>query len=332
MRFRLVNRLQAVTLVAEGAPGGTPFLVDGVERSASTGFPSAPFQTHTLEAPGGVPIEAGVRAGFEGWTDSPARSRTVTTGLADTTYTARFGRREVEVAVTHTGAPLGVIPGTIELEGGTDDGWAPEGAQVTIRATPRVGFRFVEWAGALAGSPNPVSLSLDSPLQAEARYDQTFAVDAPAVVDLEAARAVDLEFQVVHAVPPSTWALQGGELPFGLEFFGGRLQGTPLDTGTFTLTVRAVDATGLAASGTVEIRVGPPVLGVDALVGPFVLSGAAPNAAQLQYLDRAGNRNGIYDLGDLRAFVLDNPGLPMSAQDRGVLTGVIPLAPSVGGR
>lgn len=331
MSFRLVNRRQTVTLGAEGVNGAATFLLDGIPVGAPHSFPSAPFQAHSVEAVAGAPLEPGIRAGFEGWLDGGPRLRTLTTGLVDTTHIARFGRREVEVSVTQTGAPLGVIPGTVEVEGATPDGWVPEGASVTLRATPRTGFSFAAWAGGLAGQPNPATVTVAAPLQAEARYDMIYAVDAPATLELEAARPVDLEFQVANASQPVSWSVVSAQLPMGLEFFGGWLRGTPLDSGGFSLTVRAVDSSGLSATAEVQIGVTPPVIGIEALVGPFLLTGAAPSSPQVQYLDRAGNRNGVYDLGDLRAFVLANPGLPMSAQDRGVLRGVVPLPPASGG-
>jgi M6 family metalloprotease-like protein len=328
MQFRLLNRLQAVTLGAEGATGGTTFLLDGSPVGAPHTFASAPFQAHAVEAVAGALLEPGVRAGFEGWLDGAPRARTLTTGLRDTTHLARFGRRELEVVVTQSGGPLGVIPGTVDIEGATPDGWVPEGATATFQATPRTGFSFASWAGGLAGLPNPTTVTVGAPLQVEARYDMTYAVEAPSAVELEAARPVELEFQVANATHPVAWYVVSAELPLGLEFFGGWLRGAPLDAGTFPLTVRAVDATGLSANADVEIRVTPPLIEVEALVGPFLLTAAAPSATQLQYLDRAGNRNGVYDLGDLRAFVLANPGLPMSARDRGVLRGVVPLPPA----
>ena len=92
-----------------------------------------------------------------------------------------------------------------------------------------------------------------------------------------------------------------------------------------------MDSSGLAAEATVEVRVTPPQVAIEVLTGPFLLTGGAPTGPQLAYLDWGGNRNGIYDLGDLRAFVLANPGLPMSAGDRGLLQAVAPAGRSGGG-
>jgi hypothetical protein len=105
-----------------------------------------------------------------------------------------------------------------------------------------------------------------------------------------------------------------------------------METGSFPLTLRASDASGLAATATVTLTVTPPVVGIDNLVGPFLLTQRTPTEDQLQFLDRAGNRNGFYDLGDLRAFLLANPGLPMTSADRGLVREILNIpAPGRGG-
>lgn len=331
MRFRLLNRFQTVTLQAEGGGSGPAFEVDGLPVTAPHAFSSAPFQQHAVTALAGASLGPGVRAGFDAWLDGAPRSRTVTTGIQDATYTARFGRTEMQVAVTQTGGPPAVAPGTIHVEGGTPDGWAAEGSTVTVSAVPRTGFRFLEWAGDLAGRPNPTLLTVTAPVQAEARYEVTFAPMAPAELTLEAARRVDIQLQVANATLPVTWTLQSGRLPTGLQLVGGWFRGEPLDGGVFPLTLRVVDAVGLSATTPVTLSVTPPIIPVEDLVGPFLLTGRAPTPAQRQYLDRAGNDNGSYDLGDLRAFLLAHPGLPMTLQDRGVLSGVLRLPDLPGG-
>ena len=75
------------------------------------------------------------------------------------------------------------------------------------------------------------------------------------------------------------------------------------------------------------IEVSEPVIGAAALTGPFFGSNAPLNEVQLDFLDRTGNKNGLYDLGDFRAFLIRNPALPMSAELRGMVRTLIQMGP-----
>jgi M6 family metalloprotease-like protein len=328
LEFRLLTRFQSISLEVDGGAPGTSFIVDGQTVTAPLTLRSAPFQQRTVEALAGAPIAPGVRAGFEAWSDGGERVRTLSAALTDTVFTARFGRREVQVSVAQVGGQAGIAPGEVQISGASSDGWVPEGAQVTFEARPVTGFRFREWAGALAGEPNPVVRTVSAPLSLEARYDQVFGVATPTTLTVEAARQTQVALVADRANDPVTWSLTAGDLPEGLELIGQVLRGSPLVSGTFPFTLEATDALGLRATAAVTLTVTPPVIGVDNLAGPFLLTQRSPTGDQLLYLDRTGNGNGFYDLGDLRAFVLANPGLPMTSADRGVLQGVISLPPS----
>lgn len=332
LEFRLLTRFQSITLDVDGGASGTSFVVDGQTVTAPYTLRSAPFQQRPVEALAGHPIAPGIRAGFEAWSDGGERVRTLAAALADTVFTARFGRREVQVSVGQVGGQEGIAPGVVQISGATSDGWVPEGLEVTFEARPVTGFRFREWAGALAGEPNPVVRTVVAPLSLEARYDQVFGVATPNILTVEAARETQVVLVAADANPPVTWAVVEGQLPDGLELIGDALRGSPLVSGTFPFTLQATDALGLRADSEVSLSVTPPVVGVDNLTGPFLLTQRSPSEAQLLYLDRSGNGNGFYDLGDLRAFLLSNPGLPMTSADRGLLQGIISLpAPGRGG-
>jgi M6 family metalloprotease-like protein len=64
------------------------------------------------------------------------------------------------------------------------------------------------------------------------------------------------------------------------------------------------------AGGVARVRVStPPVVGTSALVGPLLGTPAdPPSADERAALDLFGNRNGGYDLGDLRAYMRIRPG------------------------
>jgi hypothetical protein len=93
----------------------------------------------------------------------------------------------------------------------------------------------------------------------------------------------------------------------------GRLSGASIDLGDFPVTLRAVDALGLPATGPVTLSVGEPTIPVAQLASPFLLSGPPLSGVQLDFLNRQGNGVAGYDIGDFRAWVLAHPTLPMSA-------------------
>ncbi|HEX5872985.1 MAG TPA: hypothetical protein VFY65_21280, partial [Longimicrobium sp.] len=64
------------------------------------------------------------------------------------------------------------------------------------------------------------------------------------------------------------------------------------------------------ADGVARVRVTtPPVVGTGALLSPVLgTPGLPPSADELAALDLFGNRNGRYDMGDLRAYMRIRPG------------------------
>jgi hypothetical protein len=63
---------------------------------------------------------------------------------------------------------------------------------------------------------------------------------------------------------------------------------------------------------------------MDALVGLFLLGDVAPTELQRVFQDGVGNRNGVYDLGDLRSFLLANPAIPSTEEQRAMVRTLLP--------
>lgn len=104
---------------------------------------------------------------------------------------------------------------------------------------------------------------------------------------------------------PLTWSIANGAPPRGLTLSSaGVLQGTPGDTGTFEFTVRATSGVrSWFAPGTIRVA---PLISVDVSITQVVaalLGGPALSPAQVEYFDQLGNKNGILDVGDLRAYL-----------------------------
>ncbi|MEQ9399588.1 MAG: M6 family metalloprotease domain-containing protein [Longimicrobiales bacterium] len=330
--FRLRNRFSRVMLRTDGAEGGADlFRIDGTGRpGGEVSFESAPFQKHTIEAAAGVPLAPGVRTGFLGWTGQPelARSLNLTTPMEDVTLEARYGGRQVRLGMEVTGGAHGVAPGSFSTVPSSSDLWFPEGSDVTIQARPVTGFDFLGWSGVLAGEPNPASVVMSEPRDAGAAFDLIY--NAPdASVQVQAATPQEVRLEALHANLPVTWEPVDGVLPQGLLLQpGGLLTGSPMETGTFQVTLQARDALGLVDRATITVEVTEPVLAASLLAAPFLLVGETLTLEQRVYLDREGNGNGQYDLGDLRAWVLRHPDLPLSAAVRALVS--VSASPAAG--
>jgi hypothetical protein len=99
------------------------------------------------------------------------------------------------------------------------------------------------------------------------------------------------------------WTVVHGALPPGvtLSETTGELAGQTQEAGSYTFSVRgrSGDRYGYARF---TISVAPLTFSVEDAVNAL-LGGPALSPANAQFLDQQGNRNGIYDVGDLRAFL-----------------------------
>ncbi len=340
MDFRALTRYQALTLRTLGSPsGGGLVSVDGIPPESSEWvLNSAPFQQHTIEAASGEEVEEGIRVAFQGWTDGAPRIREHTTQLEDASFTATYGGLEFFLDVTPTSPAPGIVPGYIDFSGGDGMGWVPEGESVTVTASPRTGFEFLEWSGAFHGLSNPAPFTPTGPAQSEAVFGVTFTAESnPSTVELAAGIQHSLTLSVENANLPVNWSVASGTFPPSMNLNPtGSIQGTPLVRGDFPMTLRAVDAIGLQAFLPLNLVVDDPEIPVDALASAFLLTGPFLNANTRIYLDNEGNNNNAYDLGDFRAYVLRNPDLPSFGQLETLVEILVPMGdmknpPSGGG-
>jgi M6 family metalloprotease-like protein len=134
---------------------------------------------------------------------------------------------------------------------------------------------------------------------------------APAVVADPAGAALFSPYagavRVAGGALPYTWSVSGA-LPAGLQATPGAesvaISGTPLAMGSWPLQVRVTDALGTTATGVATLTVGEPLFAVERLVQPFLATTAPPlTDPERAWLDDAGNRNGRYDVGDLRKWL-----------------------------
>ncbi|MGD2067843.1 MAG: M6 family metalloprotease domain-containing protein [Gemmatimonadota bacterium] len=318
------------SLTLEQVGGGTIFTVDGASVDAETTLPAAPYQALVIEAGPGDPIADGVRVGFEGWTDDPeaGRGRTFTMPRGDATLTANYGGVEVRTRLTVEGEEFGVPAGTVEMtpeprvEG--DELWFPQGTSVTFEAVPTTGYDFAGWTGPLEGQGNPATLVADDPSDFSAVFELVYGAN-PVSLQIEAAQEQEIVLVAENGRDPVRWTAVGGGLPRGLRLEeSGSIRGVAYETGRFTLTVRARDAAGLQATADVVLDVSDPVLGVADLAAAFISTPGSLDPYEQAFLDLQGNDNGVYDLGDFRAWVLAHPELPSTVEERALVRTLVP--------
>jgi M6 family metalloprotease-like protein len=109
----------------------------------------------------------------------------------------------------------------------------------------------------------------------------------------------------------ATWAVAAGGLPPGVTLNpDGRLTGVPARAGVFHFMARVTDASGF---GTKEMRIAvSTTLVARAVVLDALLGTGTLTPEQQRYLDALGNHNGRFDVGDARAYLVDE-GLPVGS-------------------
>jgi M6 family metalloprotease-like protein len=312
------TRFTRIGLTSSGTgPGASAFTVNGsqVNESPDSSAAAAPFELLTIEAAGGDSTAPGIRTSFDSWDDDPmqARTRLVVTPLADTAFSASYSGTEYQLLVDLTGGVNGVDPGVLMSAPPSADLWFQPSTAVTVTATAQTGFDFLGWTGDLAGQPNPASFTMDAPVFAGADFELTYAVP-DTVVDLVASVPVNLRLEIRNGTTPVSWFVESGTGPTGVVVGSdGRITGASLDVGEFPLVLRATDALGLSGTAAVTLDVAAPSISVAQLGNAFLLGTQPLDSLQATFLDRQGNDNGEYDLGDFRAWLLANPSLPLSA-------------------
>jgi M6 family metalloprotease-like protein len=314
----LLTRFTTVSVRADGQQGTAGlFTVDGAPVDPSvSGYMSAPFMQHLVEAAPAEEVGPAERIPFVEWADDGGqpRSRVIVTPTADLEYVALYGGRDYRLAVEVMGGINGVEPGTIASTPASVDLWFPVGTSVTVQATPRTGFDFRAWTGALEAQPNPATVTMSAPVFAGADFQLIYAVASTSIA-FPATVAQDVRLEIESGTEPVRWRLVGGELPAGMSISGeGRITGAALDLGAFPLQLEATDAVGLTATGDVTLDVRKPDIPIERLTAFFLLSGVDMDPVEMVFLDRQANGDGGYDLGDLRAWVLADLSLPLVAQ------------------
>ena len=155
-----MNYVQAakVTLTVQASPSSYGQVRIGTNAwSSSTQLQTATGAKPTISAQ----ANSGYR--FTKWNDNNTNaSRQITIGNSNVTYTAYFEPNTVTLTVTSNNTNYGTVTG-----GGTYN----YGTSVTIKATPKTGYHFVQWSDGNKNASRTVTAT------ANASYQATFAIN-----------------------------------------------------------------------------------------------------------------------------------------------------------
>jgi hypothetical protein len=164
------------------------------------------------------------------------------------------------------------------------------------------------------GQPTTVTIHAITLANGVARVRVSTAA-APAVVDaLPTASSLAVfngQLRAAGGALPYQWSVTGA-LPRGITTTSGPdrilFTGAATESGSFPLDVRITDALGTTVTHAVSLVVQAAQLELDRVLQHFLRSSANPlNNAEQEYLDNSGNRNGRYDVGDLRRYLRTQP-------------------------
>jgi hypothetical protein len=114
-----------------------------------------------------------------------------------------------------------------------------------------------------------------------------------------------------------TWSVASGRLPAGLDLLpSGVVGGEPTESGSFAFEAQATNG-GQTATGRFTIVVAPHRVAVSIVeIAAALMGGPALSPDILQYLDSHGNRNGVLDVADLRAYLRAQGNIGASARSK----------------
>jgi len=147
------------------SPAGLPVIVDGIIYNGSPSFSWIPGTPHTIAVASSQTIDGSSRYAFNSWSDGGASSHSVTAVAGNTTYTAKFG---IQYILTMSVAPS--ASGAITINPPSGDGYYNAGTIVQVTASPNTGFQFSNWSSDLSDTPNPQSITMNSPHRVQANF------------------------------------------------------------------------------------------------------------------------------------------------------------------
>lgn len=136
-------------------PPGLQISIDGDTYVAPYTFTWSPSSCHPVSVVSPQNETSGSRFAYASWSDGGGQSHTITAPLSNESYTANF---DAEYSLTTS-----VNPTATGIVNPPDTHWYPSGQAVSVSATASPGYIFTGWSGSLAGTANPILVSMIMP-------------------------------------------------------------------------------------------------------------------------------------------------------------------------
>ncbi len=262
--------------------------------------------------------DARTRFRFVSWSDGQPRTHLVT--LSDTGGT-RIATLERSFRADFTAAGGGSIVAGGAVASGT---YLADGDSVVLTTQCPAGTTFVGWTGDTATTNPTLVLRMRRPWTVVGNFQGQLAVaDSVLRPGVMGAPYADT-LRMSGASGTYTYTRLAGTLPTGLTLSaGGEISGTPTRDSAFTFTVRAASG-GQYLDLPLQLVVAAPTLAGGNVVTQLLAGGTALTADELRYMDLQGNGNGLYDVGDVLAWLDRHPGMLSPGAMRRLAAGARP--------
>jgi len=140
--YSVLNRV-----VVQSTPPGLPLLVDGKACQTPCNIDRSSGAVITVTAPTTIPMGAGARMDFSGWSDGGASTHSYTLNQNYSILTANYNSYYQLSTASNpaNGATFKISPASSDM-------FYLQNTQVTVTATANPGFKFRRWDGALSGT------------------------------------------------------------------------------------------------------------------------------------------------------------------------------------
>ncbi len=153
------------TILVDTPPSGRQITVDGATYTAPQTFNWVVGSSHSIGVSSPQSGATGTQYVFSAWSDGGSQTHNITVPSTTTTYTASFATQYLLTTAVSPGGGGSVNP---DCSSGC---WYNSGAGVSLQATATTGYSFSNWSGSVAGSANPLSLTMSGPLSETANFN-----------------------------------------------------------------------------------------------------------------------------------------------------------------
>jgi uncharacterized protein (TIGR03437 family) len=145
-------------LTLNSVPSGLTLQVDGVGCQTPCNILRASGAQVKVSAPTSVPLAAGSRADFLGWSDGATGDHTITLNAQPVVLQANY---HIMNQLTLASNPAGDV--TWQVQPSSADGFYDSQSVVQVGVTALAGFKFQQWAGDLSGTAPSGTVSMNVP-------------------------------------------------------------------------------------------------------------------------------------------------------------------------